>query len=166
MSVERPPSGILDDDSPEVQQESEAQGQTFVPTSNPFAGDSEGQVPNINEISVDRTGYKGEVKFDKATAQNAPTSAHRLPEESMNADEIKHRQDYLRRQRDKLLGLKQQEREKQAERLDRLEKSGRRPQTAKFMALEDAKEDGHKQKTRAYMRSLAARIKAEVMGQC
>jgi hypothetical protein len=89
----------------------------------------------------------------------------------MDVDEIKHRQEYLQRQRDKLLGLKKQEREKQLARIQDLERSGKRPQTAKFMTKEAEElkesrdEEGHDEsgeKGLAYMRSLAARIKAEV----
>jgi hypothetical protein len=125
-------------------------------------------VPSITELKLQAPGNistsptEGE---DVAKSNSMPIPFRRIPDENLDEEEIRHRQDYLRRQRDKLLGLKREERERQAERLDRLEKSGRRPQTAKFIAIENAKEEGKSGQTRAYMRSLAARIKAEVSGK-
>ena len=178
-SVERPPSGVVNDDDDRRTGESLPQGEEHVleqkvaATNDPFAAEeTTGQVPSISSLSVEKTACKGVVTFEDETSKSSrptvsgtPASFHRLPDENLNAEEIRHRQDYLRRQRDKLLGLKKEEREKQAERLDRLEKSGRRPRTAKFMAMEETEEEGPEHKTRAYMRSLAARIKAEVMGE-
>lgn len=104
---------------------------------------------------------------------HSPIKSLQALTDDMDPAEIKHRQDYLRRQRDKLLNLKKQEREKQLARMEDLQKSGRRPQTAKFMKLEAeaaAAENqssgesggGEGNTSLAYMRSLAARIKAEV----
>lgn len=167
VSVERPPPGVTNDHEKD---ESQSHGEKLphndenvVTSDDPFSEESGTQVPAVTAIKLEKGSREGAVTLDEEVVKT-PASFHRLPDENLNAEEIKHRQDYLRRQRDKLLGLKKEEREKQAARLDRLEKSGRRPRTAKFIAIEDSKDGGNQNKTRAYMRSLAARIKAEVMG--
>lgn len=81
---------------------------------------------------------------------------------------MKKRQEYLRTQRDRLLALKRQEREKQ---LNNYENSTteKRPKTARaaksVISLEPTTESHEMDpKTLAFRRSLAARLKAEVVG--
>ena len=125
------------------------------------------------KIHVEEIPVPKEAKSQETRVISSPRHpGRRLPSMSknMDPDEIKHRQEYLRRQRDKLLGLKKEEREKQLARIQELERSGKRPQTAKYMAMEeeaaeredDGQKDGNERKSLAFMRSLAARIKAEV----
>lgn len=183
VSIERPPSAALvpDDDGVESTEEPESiqnpspvqNPKTKHETAPPVAPDDPFTSPE-NTTGVKVTEVKVDPDHKPNPKVGASQKAHKVlshtPSEivgkNLNAEEIKQRQEYLRRQRDKLLSLKRQEREKQAARLERLERSGRRPSTAKFIAMEEStmSEDEKKDKTRAYMRSLAARIKAEVAG--
>lgn len=82
----------------------------------------------------------------------------------VSAEEAQRRMEYLRQQRDKLLALKKQEREK----LLQLQKGAEeRPRSAKAArkAVADGAEEGPDPKLLAFRKSLAARLKAEVVGQ-
>lgn len=179
VQMERRPTGV-DDEEPDIQSKPDEQEpessqsktteelQKQELTLNPLIADSTTDSPVVHVSELDVATHKP--RQTNQTIQKSrpqPASLRQLDGEKLDEAEIKQRQEYLRRQRDKLLGLKREEREKQAERLDRLERSGRRPQTAKFMAMEKESEnpDEQKDRTRAYMRSLAARIKAEVLGE-
>jgi len=120
----------------------------------------------IREVNLPKVAESPSASLPSA---KRPPGNRKIPpiKKDMDPDEIKHRQEYLRSQRDKLLGLKKQERDKQLARIQDLERTGKRPQTAKFMAREareaEAAKDGTDQsKALPYARSLAARIKAEV----
>ena len=87
----------------------------------------------------------------------------------ISPEEIKHRQDYLRRQRDKLLQIKKEERQKQMARMEEHAKSGGRPKTGArtpqgsrptTVILEEEEEED---KGLLYRKALAARIKSEVV---
>lgn len=136
-----------------------------------MAGDNESH-QKIDMTRIDLPKESSQVSMVKLRSHSPIKTLNTLTED-MDPAEIKHRQDYLRRQRDKLLNLKKQEREKQLARMEDLQKSGRRPQTAKFMKLEAEAAAAENQTSGesggvegntslAYMRSLAARIKAEV----
>ena len=125
-----------------------------------YDDDQEYPAIGIKEVVVPKVVQETRVMSPRHPGRKLPSM-----KKDMDPEEIKHRQAYLQRQRDKLLGLKKQEREKQLARIQDLERSGKRPQTAKFMeaehnALEESDKDD--KKSLAYMRSLAARIKAEV----
>lgn len=172
VSIERPPSAValLSDDGVESIEISKPSREKTSPVApeDPFKSSENATGVKMTEVDVNAVRLSNPKKGAAQTAHKVLShTPSEIVGEKLDAEEIKQRQEYLRRQRDKLLGLKQEEREKQAARLQRLEKSGRRPSTAKFIALEESSvtEDEKKDKTRAYMRSLAARIKAEVLGE-
>ncbi|GFX98108.1 cilia-and flagella-associated protein 36 [Trichonephila clavipes] len=81
-------------------------------------------------------------------------------------EEIKRRQEYLRQQREKLVALKKQEREKLLQRYE--ENSSSRPRSARAAqraVQEDAANPAPDANVQAFRKSLAAMLKAEVIGK-
>ncbi len=106
----------------------------------------------------------------KKVQKNESESKHSEPEgNSFNAEEIRKRTEYLRKQRDKLLEIKKQEREKQMVKMEEQELLAKRPKSAKAMrSVVEDKKDEHlddSDHSLAFRRSLAARLKAEVVGK-
>ncbi len=121
-----------------------------------------------NELS--NTAKKVVQKSHKKVEQNESESKHSEPEgNSFNAEEIRKRTEYLRKQRDKLLEIKKQEREKQMVKMEEQELLAKRPKSAKAMrSVVEDKKDEHlddSDHSLAFRRSLAARLKAEVVGK-
>lgn len=87
----------------------------------------------------------------------------------ISPEEIKKRQEYLRKQRDKLIESKNKERRKHMEKLEESELLSQRPKSAKalksFVEDEDVTPDDDDDKTHAFRLSLAKRLKAEVIGK-
>ncbi|XP_035221673.1 cilia- and flagella-associated protein 36-like [Stegodyphus dumicola] len=84
----------------------------------------------------------------------------------VSPEEARRRQEYLKQQRDKLLALKKQEREKLLQRYE--ETSPSRPKSARAAqrAVQEEKADSTVDpKVLAFRKSLAARLKAEVVDQ-
>ena len=74
----------------------------------------------------------------------------------------------MRKQRDKLLEIKKHERDKQLVKMEEQELLAKRPKSAKAMRSVDDKRDedlDDRQQSLAFRRSLAARLKAEVVGK-
>ena len=85
----------------------------------------------------------------------------------LSAEEIHKRSEYLRKQRDKLLKIKKQERNKQMTKLEEQELLAKRPKSARVMrSVTDHTSDDESagDQSLAFRRSLAARLKAEVIG--
>lgn len=92
----------------------------------------------------------------------------------ISAEEIRKRQEYLRQQRDKLLSIKKKEREKQIEKMGEEEILAKRPKSARAVrSVVKKKEEGGENEedsdedegssNLAFRKSLAARLKAEVV---
>lgn len=77
---------------------------------------------------------------------------------------IKTSVSYDRKQRDKLLGIKKEERKKQ---LERMEENAKRPKTARPRSVTrvNSTDSSDPEKNLKYRQSLAARIKSEVVGK-
>lgn len=105
---------------------------------------------------------ESENKDEKQVKQDSDESA-------INADQIRKRTEYLRKQRDKLLEIKKNEREKQLVKIEEQELMAKRPKSAKAMrsVVEHKRDDDldESDQSLAFRRSLAARLKAEVVGK-
>ena len=100
--------------------------------------------------------------------EHLPTSFAKLPSNhGISSDEIKLRQEYLRKQRDNLLAAKRKERQKQFEDLENSEMLLKRPKSAKALRsyVEDDLSPGEESQNVAFRLSLAKRLKAEVIGK-
>ena len=102
-------------------------------------------------------------KSSKSRELTAPVNS------GLNAEEIHKRSEYLRKQRDKLLEIKKQERNKQMNKVEEQELLAKRPKSARAMrsvndhnAVDD---ESDANQSLAFRRSLAARLKAEVIGK-
>ena len=84
----------------------------------------------------------------------------------MSQDELKKRQEYLKEQRDKLLALKKQQREKQ---LNTAEKTTKRPSSARAariaMQATPPAQTQEDEKKMAMRRAIADKLKMEVIGK-
>ncbi|CAG2103171.1 unnamed protein product [Medioppia subpectinata] len=88
-------------------------------------------------------------------------------ESGLNGDEMRKRSEYLRKQRDKLLAHKKQEREKQMLKIEGQEERALRPKSARVVRAVASGEDvdASEDQSLAFRRSLAARLKKEVIEQ-
>ena len=86
--------------------------------------------------------------------------------EDINCEDIVKRSEYLRQQRDKLIQIKKTERNKQMSKLEAQEIKGGRPKSARVMRSVQQEDhmEGEGDQSLAFRRSLAARLKAEVIG--
>lgn len=88
---------------------------------------------------------------------------------SINPAEIKARQEYLRKRRDKIIETKRKERQRQVEQLEELEIKEKRPKSAKviksFLENDENGEGKSEDEGLSFRRSLAAKLKAEVIGK-
>jgi hypothetical protein len=124
------------------------------------------------EKELSNTAKKVVQKSDKKVEQNRTQTQSKHSESegnSFSAEEIRKRTEYLRKQRDKLLEIKKQEREKQMVKMEEQELLAKRPKSAKAMrsVVEDKKDENldDSDHSLAFRRSLAARLKAEVVGK-
>lgn len=81
----------------------------------------------------------------------------------VSPEEAKRRQEYLKQQRDKLLALKKEEREKMLQQYDRISRP-RSAKAAQRMVTEENSDQAIDPKVLAFRKSLAAKLKAEVVG--
>lgn len=81
----------------------------------------------------------------------------------MSSEEAKRRQEYLKQQRDKLLALKKQEREKMLQQYERTNRP-KSARAAQKLVTEENSEQSVDPKVLAFRKSLAAKLKAEVVG--
>ncbi|KAI1284887.1 Cilia- and flagella-associated protein 36 [Halotydeus destructor] len=136
-------------------------------------GDVAGHVER--ELNVSKSGNQFSVSPAELEVHSEPVNSKPEVESraqhshAIDADEIIRRQEYLRQQRDKLVEAKKKERQRQ---VSKVEESGdllKRPKSAKVMRnmmdrTEGSDDEESVDRGHAFRLSLAARLKAEVIG--
>ncbi|CAG2182846.1 unnamed protein product, partial [Oppiella nova] len=111
-------------------------------------------VPNVEFVDNGRTVAM------TTTTTTAETHSEPLSGQQ-SAEDMKKRSEYLRQQRDKLLAVKKRERDKIILRVQSDEEKARRPKSARAMRAPETEVTDDS--ALAFRRSLAARLKAEVI---
>ncbi|XP_015790145.1 cilia- and flagella-associated protein 36-like [Tetranychus urticae] len=135
----------------------------------------------VKNQSVNRAGYKSLKTEDDEDERKQNELANEGEDEeiddikeallkpkgpTINPEEIKARQEYLRRRRDKIIETKRKERQRQVEQLEETEIKEKRPKSAKAVksVLREVEDDvTEEDKGLSFRRSLAAKLKAEVI---
>ncbi|RWS28492.1 cilia- and flagella-associated protein 36-like protein [Leptotrombidium deliense] len=125
---------------------------------------------NENSDQSTKDGKPMVKRTDSSSPADSTVSKKESADKSaINDMELKKRQEYLRKQRDLLVEAKKKERRKQLNKVEESEMLAQRPKSAKTIRSvfeENRVKDENEDKGLAFRKSLAARLKSEVIGQC
>lgn len=151
---------IIDDNEPEVPK---LQSDKELPPLKSISTPDKSQAKVELNMKSEKESVITEKKEVKQSGSNAKSESDGS---GIKADEIRKRAEYLRKQRDKLLEIKKHERDKQLVKMEEQEILAKRPKSAKAVrsVVDDKNDDlDESDQSLAFRRSLAARLKAEVV---